>query len=94
MTLEAVHLPQSRPSSAGLRAAAAGQFPGQLPARAVWKPATVSVTLPPWTAPTKVSEVLAVLLGCMLDLWGEAVFAAAGHIALSPLRPCWGGVNQ
>ena len=54
MTLEAVHLPQGRPSSAGLRAAAAGQLPGQLPSRTVWKPATVSVTLPPWTAPTKV----------------------------------------
>ena len=53
MTLEVAHFPDGRPSSAGLRQAVNGLLAGTIP-RTAWKPSTVSVTLPPWTSPTKV----------------------------------------
>ena len=64
MTLEVAHFPEGRPSSAGMRTAVQGQLAGAIP-RAAWKPSTVAVTLPPWTAPTKVQLCSAALQACL-----------------------------
>ena len=58
MTLEAAHFPEGRPSSAGLRSAVQSQLAGASIPRTAWKPSTVSLTLPPWTNPTKVGRLV------------------------------------